>query len=84
MGGGHPTLSTCYHIYMSFLHFFKEYILFKEIFVDYFSPIIIKNKSVSFLMKLDEMPYNFSSFSSSFMFSFLTSELNIPITVIFF
>ena len=42
----------------------------------YFSTINKKNKSVSFLMKLVEIPYNVSLLLSSFIFSVLTSKWN--------
>ena len=44
----HPTLSTWVHIDVSVLHYFNKYILLKGTFVDYFSPIIMKNKPVNF------------------------------------
>ena len=53
----HPTISTWVHINMSVLHFFvKRYILLKGMFVEAFSPMIMKNKSVNFLMKSVETP----------------------------
>ena len=36
MGGSNPTEDTWLHIYMSVLHFLKEYILFKGRFEDDF------------------------------------------------
>ena len=60
----------------------KSHILFKGIFVDDVSPIIIIKKD-QFLMKLVEMRYNFSSFSSSFIFSVITSKYNFSITEVF-
>ena len=60
--------------------FWKEYKLFKGMFIDDFSPIIIKNKSVNFLMKLVEIPYTFNSL----LFSVVKSKCNLSITFIFF
>ena len=68
----------------SFALFFKEYILFKGRFEDTFLPIIIKKKSVSFLMKLVKIVYNFDSLLSSFIFSVINNELNISIIEISF
>ena len=70
------------YIHVRFAPFFKWYILFKGTFVDAFSQIVMINKSVSFMIKLIEIPYNFSSLSS-FLFWVLTSKCNFPITSIF-
>ena len=66
------------------MHFFKEYISFKGTFENAFSLITVKNKSVSLLIKLVKIPYNFSSLSSSFIFSVITSVCTfLPMDILF-
>ena len=52
-------------------------------FVDSFSPMVMKNKSVNFLMKSVEKPQHFPSLSS-FIFNVLKRLYNFPRALIFF
>ena len=56
--------------HVSVAHCLKQYILINDMFVEAFSPMIMKNKSVNFLMKSVETPQHFS-ISSSFIFNVL-------------
>ena len=70
--------------HVSFVIFLKYYVLFKGIFREYFSPIIMKNKSINFLNNLVKMPYTVALLSSSLIFSVLISKFNISRTFISF
>ena len=80
----HPTLITWVHIDMSVLHFFLIYKDFlKGMFVDTSSQMIMKNKSVNFLMKSVETQQRFPLLSS-FIFNVLTRLYNLLRALIFF
>ena len=76
MGGIHTTLSTLVHIHMSAWHMLKGIHIVQENIYWCLSPIIMKNKSVRFLMKVVEMSNKFSLMSSSFIVIVLTSKCN--------
>ena len=63
--------------------FLKRFIFLKGMFVEAFSPMIMKKKSVNFLMKSVETPQHFSLLSS-FIFNALTRLYNFSRELIFF
>ena len=69
------------YIHVSVAIFLKQYILLKRIFVDAFSPMVMKKKSINFLTKSVKTPQQFSSLSS-FIFNVLTRLYNFSITLI--
>ena len=71
----HTTLSTWVHMYMSVLHFILSNAFSQRNACRCFSPIIMKKKSVNFLMKSVEIPWYFSSLPL-FIFNVLTSKYN--------
>ena len=82
MGDIHTIVSTWVYIDISVLKLLKSdtYCSRKNLlilFTNYYG-----KQSIIFLMKLVGIPYNFSSFSYSFIFSFIKSEYNLSITVI--
>ena len=63
--------------------FLQRWIFLKGMFVDDFSPMVVKKKSVNFLMKSVETPQHFYSLSS-FIFNVLTRLYNFLRTLILF